>query len=346
MDMGKNSWEDGASEHIPTHLKQLQTKADAYQKAGDIKSANALRDKIKAIKTKHGMAPASTQKAEGRKPFDRLNTQYTKPKFNIGDKVRSIHNPEMIGEVSHNMAAPIEGVKKYKVTEPNGRRSHWDEDGMVKISDEEHAKGTPYYKPTQKTEVEDLSRSETRLAILAKGLKAAITLRGLVKAEKLDKASGLSPENQLKFTQNRAFSASDNANQSNDKTAHSYAKDFHNKSAEVANKVGKPHVAEYHKAIAKHHEEVANNPNDYQIDKPSSHTGLSPENKIKYSQNRADSSTEIAHGSNDATHHSNAAHFHRKAGEVANSVGHKVLANYHNNIAKYHENESSGGGNK
>lgn len=499
MDMGKNSWEDGASEHIPTHLKQLQTKADAYQKAGDIKSANALRDKIKIIKTKHGMAPASTQKAEERKPFDRLNTQYVKPAFNLGDKVRSIHNPNMIGEVSH--VGPYDdflGTHRYKVSEPNGRRHFWTGTGMTKISDEEHAKGTPYYKPTQKSEVlsknykeEDIvhenhpfavlkhdkghykvihnlgthsmvvgnyhlpdkpeyalqrakdnaderaslvkegkyphmnpsyynkphekSETETRLAILAKGLKAAITLRGLVKAEKetskdryivrfndgksaskkeftkkgaahshaqkkidegygnvplhhygvdnpikenkleinsikkseqLNKASGLSPENQLKFTQNRAFSSTDNANQSNDKTAHSYAKDFHNKSAEVANKVGKPHVAEYHRAIAKHHEEVVNNPNDYQITKPSGHTGLSPENKIKYSQNRADSSTEIAHGSNDATHHSNAAHFHRKASEVASSVGHKVLANYHNNIAKYHENESSGGGNK
>lgn len=53
---------------------------------------------------------------------------------------------------------------------------------MVKISDEEHAKGTPYYnKPTEK--------SETRLAILAKGIQAAVTLRGLVKAEKEIKSS-------------------------------------------------------------------------------------------------------------------------------------------------------------
>lgn len=352
-DMGKNyNDEGGASEHIPTHLKQLQTKADAYHKAGDIESANALRDKIEAIKTKHNMAPVSTQKS---------GTSYYKP-TQKSEVLSKTYKEEDIVHENHPFAVLKHDKGHYKVIHNLGTHSmvvgnyhlpdkpeyalqrakdNADERAsLVKEGKYPHMNPSYYNKPHEKSE------TETRLAILAKGLKAAITLRGLVKAEKLDKASGLSPENQLKFTQNRAFSASDNANQSNDKTAHSYAKDFHNKSAEVANKVGKPHVAEYHRAIAKHHEEVANNPNDYQITKPSGHTGLSPENKIKYSQNRADSSTEIAHGSNDATHHSNAAHFHRKASEVASSVGHKVLANYHNNIAKYHENESSGGGNK
>jgi len=252
----KNPFKDGASEHIPTHLKQLQSKADAYHKAGDIESANALRNKIKIIKTKHGMAPVfttaadiasikrdrenfinaakkdqSTQKAEEKKPFEGLKHGYVKPKFNMGDKVRSIHNPNIIGEVSYNMASPVEGVKKYKVTEPNGRRQHWDEDSMVKISDEEHAKGTPYYnKPTEK--------SETRLSILAKGVQAAITLRGLVKAEILNKShifrlSSLSPENRLKYAQKKASDITDTANTSNNPEYHANAAFWHRNNTSI-----------------------------------------------------------------------------------------------------------------
>jgi len=382
--MGKNSWEGGASEHIPTHLKQLQSKADAYHKAGDIESANALRNKIKIIKTKHGMAPTSTQKAEDTTEKSETRLSILARGIQAAITLRALVKAEK--RIDHDKEAGLTdldktpsghvkvanghakagdyldyfgsrhkvlGVSKDKrtvtsapVTTPKG------EEPSIK----EHLKEShPYYHYNQhrlitSDEAKNGVSKEKGYSIKSSGggngVQAAITLRGLVKAETLDKASGLSPENRLKYSQNRAFSSSDIANESNDPEKHSFAQHFHSKSAEVANKLGKPHIAEYHKAIANHHKEVASSPENYKVTKTSSHSGLSPENKIKYSRSRADSSSEIAHGSNDATHHSNAAHFHRKAAEVASSVGHKVLSNYHNNIAKYHENESSGGGNK
>lgn len=167
----KKATEEG-NYHLANHYHKIYEHHNEMANMRKSETKDNPRDMGKT--DKHG-----TQKAEERKPFDRLNTQYVKSAFNLGDKVRSIHNPNMIGEVSH--VGPYDdflGTHRYKVLEPNGRRHFWTGTGMTKISDEEHAKGTPYYKPTQKSE------TETRLAVLAKGIQAAITLRGLVKAEK------------------------------------------------------------------------------------------------------------------------------------------------------------------
>lgn len=261
----KKATEEG-NYHLANHYHKIYEHHNEMANMRKSETKDNPRDMGKT--DKHGMVPVSTQKAEGRKPFDRLNTQYVKPAFNLGDKVRSIHNPNMIGEVSHVGAYDdFLGTHRYKVLEPDGTRKFWNGTGMTKISDEEHAKGTPYYKPTQKSEVlsktykeEDIvhenhpfavlkhdkghykvihnlgthsmvvgnyhlpdkpehalqrakdnaderaslvkegkypymnpsyynkphekSETETRLAVLAKGIQAAITLRGLVKAEK------------------------------------------------------------------------------------------------------------------------------------------------------------------
>lgn len=53
-----------SSEEVRGHLQQLQQRADEHQKAGRKADADAMREKIKIIKEKHGMGPTPLGKAE------------------------------------------------------------------------------------------------------------------------------------------------------------------------------------------------------------------------------------------------------------------------------------------
>jgi len=152
-DMGKNyNDEGGASEHIPTHLKQLLTKISDEEH------------------TKGTPYYKPTQKSEKLSKMIDLNEKRnkeireSKPVFNIGDNVRFKEDPSITGQIQKiSSYVPHEKTFHYHIRENNGKINRYSGHELE-----------PYEK----------SETETRLAVLAKGIQAAITLRGLVKAEK------------------------------------------------------------------------------------------------------------------------------------------------------------------